>query len=278
MSEIDKIESKISLLEDCVDFEEIIESVIIDLPTDENDVEVEDVLEYRKNQAEALLYRFENVYELDILSHEDGYSILSVSNEEKFRVKKYLHKFLVYKNLTGGKDANKDGSAELFEYISANAVKNFLGQGTDIIMVGEGRSNLKEQTLIEITKKLNENKGVYHNLPTRAKDDGVDFIAYKPIDKRNIGNLVVLGQACVGKCFLDKHPIYERWENEYISYAVKPPTTLLSLVNYLDPHDLRSVQSRFRNAIVFDRARIIKYYDVSDETLNKRIIKFVKSL
>ncbi|CAA0169756.1 hypothetical protein NACSLCCMFF_160013 [Tenacibaculum maritimum] len=277
MAEIDEIENRISLLDEYIDFEEIIDIYIDETPNDENDADIDDIdmLEYRKKQALSLLYRFKEIYELNILSPENGYSILNIAEDENLNIKKYLHRFLAYKSKTGGKGANSDGSAELFEYISANAVKSFFGKGTNVIMVGEGRSSLTVEVLKNITQKLKEYSGVYHNLPNRAKDDGVDFIVYKPIDKRDVGNIIVLGQACVGKHYNQKNPIYERWENEYITYAVKPPTTLLSLVYYLDADELRKVHSKFRNSLVFDRARIIKYFDSSDTALNERIVDFV---
>lgn len=277
MGEIDKIENKISLLDPTIDFQEVIDSYLSEtLP--EEEIEEIDILEFRKNQVFSLQYRFGEMYNLSILTPENGFSTLNVLDDDSINVKKYLHRFLIYKTITGGKEANTDGSAELFEYISANAVKNFLGKGAKVIMVGEGRDNLTEERLTSIINDLREKPGRYYNLPNRAKDDGVDFIAYKPLDGRDVGNLVVLGQACVGKYFNEKKAIHQRWEDEYITYAIKPPTTLLSVVHYLESDQLRKVHSEFRNSLVFDRARIIKYYDPSDDDLNGRIVDFVNNL
>lgn len=277
MKEIDIIENRISLLEPFIKFEEIINGYLSEtFPEDE--IEAMSKLEFRKNQLSQLQYRFTEMYNLNILSPENGFSILKVEDNEEINIKKYLHRFLAFKSITGGTNANADGSAELFEYISANAVKKFLGDGAEIIMVGEGRSNLTTERLIQISNDIKEVEGVFTNLPARAKDDGVDFIVYKPLDSRNIGNLIVLGQACVGKHYNDKKTIYQRWQDEYITFAIKPPTTLLSVVYFLDSDKLRQVHSEFGNSIVFDRARIIKYFDTTDAVLNNRIIEFVNNI
>ncbi len=274
MREIDVIENRISLLEPHIEFEEIIDEFLSETFPEE-EIETINRLEYRKNQLTQLQFRFTEMYNLNILTPENGFSILNVEDNEEVNIKKYLHRFLAFKSETGGTNANIDGSAELFEYISANAVKNFLGEGAEIVMVGEGRSNLTEERLRQISNDIKENEGIFSNLPQRAQDDGVDFIVYKPLDGRNIGNLIVLGQACVGKHYNDKKAIYQRWQDEYITFAIKPPTTLLSVVYFLDSEKLRRAHSQFGNSMVFDRARIIKYYSPTDDDLNKSIIDFV---
>lgn len=271
---IDIIENRISLLDSFIVFEEIIDEYLSETHTDEEIQEI-DILSFRKRQLDSLQYRFAELYNLNVLTAENGFSVLKVEDNQDLNIKKYIHRFLSYKSVTGGKNANVDGSAELFEDISANAVRNFLGDGSKVIMVGEGRSNLTIERLSEISKLIVEKPGVYHNLPNRAKDDGVDFIVYKPFDKRNTGNLIILGQACVGKHFEDKKVIHQRWQDEYITFAIKPPTTLLSVVYFLESDRLRAVHSEFGNSIIFDRGRILKFYDISDETLNNRIMDFV---
>jgi hypothetical protein len=274
MTEINLIENRISLLESPIEFEEIVDDYLSETFSEE-EIKAIDKLSFRKDKIEELHNRFTEIYGMDILEPEDGFSILNVKDCERFYAKKYLHRFLSYKCKTGGANASVDGSAELFEKISANAAKNYLGNDAKIIMVGEGRVNLTEERLKQISNEMYENLGVYCNLPNRAKDDGVDFIVYKPFDTRNIGNLVILGQACVGKHYTDKNPIYQRWQDEYITYAVKPPTTLLSVVYFLDADLIRKLHSKFHNSIVFDRGRIMKYYNTADNVLNNQIIDFV---
>ncbi|MCK0144035.1 hypothetical protein MWU78_00045 [Arenibacter sp. F26102] len=273
-SPIDVIENRISLLDSIIVFEDIIDEYLSETYTDE-EIQEMDILSFRKRQLDSLQYRFAELYNLNVLSPQNGFSILQVKDNVDLNIKKYIHRFLSYKSVTGGSNANADGSAELFEDISANAVKNFLGDGSKVIMVGEGRSNLTIERLNEISNLIVEKPGVYHNLPGRAKDDGVDFIVYKPLDIRNTGNLIILGQACVGKHFEEKKVIHQRWQDEYITFAIKPPTTLLSVVYFLESDKLRSVHSEFGNSIVFDRGRILKFYDISDDLLNTRIIDFV---
>jgi len=274
MEEIDIIENNISLLKTSIEFEEVIKDCLSEKYSDSEIGEI-DLLEYRRDKVNQLKYRFSNIYNLDILSPENGFSILNIDDSEDFKIKKYLHRFLSFKSLTGGEGANAEGSAELFEFISANAVKSFLGEGSHSLMVGEKRGNLTKERLIQITEELHEKPGVYHNLPKKAKDDGVDFIVFKPMDKRDVGNIVILGQACLGWHFSQKKSIYDRWKDEYITFAVKPPTTLLSVVSYLDNDKLKEVHSVFGNSIVFDRGRIMKYYDITDVKLNNKIIDFV---
>ncbi len=277
MTKIDFIESRLSILKPSISFEEIIDEYLSEQYSEE-EINTMDIVEFRRNTVNELNNRFSDIYNLDILKPENGFTILNIEDTENVKVRKYLHKFLVSKSNTGGEGASSDGSAELFEKISANAVKNYLGEGASIIMVGEGRQQLRVSVLKEITEKLNEKTGVYHDLPTRAKDDGVDFIIYKALDKRDIGNLIILGQATVGKHFNDKKPINDRWLKQYISFSVQPPTTLLSIVTYLESDKLRRVHSDFCYSIVFDRGRIIKYFDTTDENLNTEIIAFVKNI
>lgn len=274
MDEIDIIENNISLLEPSIEFEDVINNYLSE-KLSEAEISKLDLLGFRRDKISQLQYRFSNIYNLDILSPENGYSVLNVGDNKAFKIKKYLHRFLSFKSLTGGAGANADGSAELFELISANAVKNYLGDDSKIVMVGEGNEALTKVRLKEIVDILQEREGRDYNLPDKAKDDGVDFIVYKPLDARNVGNIIILGQACVGKHYNNKKPIQDRWKREYIIYYVNPPIALLSVVYYLNESNLRKVHSDFNNAIVFDRGRIMKNYDTSDNDLNNRIIDFV---
>lgn len=273
MEAVDFIDTNLSLLNSNVDFEDIVKAYTNQYPLE--DYQIFDEFLYEK--FDELITRM-NFYGLsELIIPENGNTTLIIEDQADLNVKKYLHRFLTYKSDTGGLGANSDGSAQLFEDISANAVKNFLGEGSQIIMVGEGRVSLTEARLKEITKEIKESKGVYEDLPMRAKDDGVDFIVYKPLDSRNIGNIIILGQACVGKHYTQKKEIKERWKSDYIKFAIRPPTTLLSIVSFLDIKELKGVHSEFGNAVVFDRGRIIKYFSTSDEELNERIISFVEN-
>lgn len=274
MEEIDFIENNISLLKSSIDFDDIISNYLSETYTDDEIREI-NILEFRKDNVDKLQYRFSQIYNLDILSPENGFTILNIADSDDLKIKRYLHRFLIYRNFIGGVRANVDGSSQLFEEISANAVKAFLGEGSDVIMVGQGRSNLTSERLEEIAEELHEKKGSTHNLPKGAKDDGVDFIVYKNIDKRHVGNVILLGQASVGKNYANKKPINERWKNDYISYAVKPPIPVLSITHFLDESNLRKLHSDFGNALIFDRGRILKYFDVRDNHLNKKIVDYV---
>ncbi len=277
MGELDCIESKISLLDDIIDFDEIVDDFLSESFKEEDRLQ-SDEINHKKNYYRSLNYRFTTIYNLDILHPDNGYSQLHVNSDNENKVKRYLHRFLTLKDLNGGENANTDGSAELFECISANAVKNYLGQDSNIIMVGEGKSNLTESKLKEIIDQMKEKTGSFCHLPDQAKDDGVDFIVYKPLDPRNVGNNVFLGQACVGKHYQYKRSIADRWRSEYITFAVKPPTTILSVVCFLEQDQLRKVHSNFSGSIIFDRGRILRYYDISDDELNKRIINHIDNI
>lgn len=275
MDEIDVIENKISILDNQIEFEEIINIFLSDKYS-EDEIQEMDVLGFRKEKGSQINKRFSNIYQLDILTPENAYSVFNVKDGIDFNVKKHLHRFLSHKSLTGGTGSIADGSAELFEYISANAVKNYLGTGSKTIMVGEGKSRLTDVRLNEIVKELYERAGSFDNLPERAQDDGVDFIAYKPIDERNIGSTIVLGQACVGKHAEAKKEIKKRWITEYMNYYIGPPSTLLSVVYYLDETNLKRVHSEFGDAIVFDKGRIMQYYKPGDDiVLDQKIINFI---
>ncbi len=276
MNIVNYLDNRISLTKPAIDLGEFITEYLsenhADLLEDNNSF---DELEYRKDNIMSLQDRFIDYYGIEI-NPEDGYSILTIDTEnEENKIKRYLHRFLTYKSLVGGKGANSDGSAKLFEAISANSVRSFIGDNTAIIMIGEGRNNLTAEQLNNISSKMEEKIGTIRDLPSQAKDDGVDFIVFKPFDSRNVGNLVVLGQACVGKSFKSKKPIKKRWKSKYIDFAVQPPATLLSVVCFLEKEELKNIHSEFDDAIVFDRGRIMKYYDVTDTELNDKIISFV---
>lgn len=272
MTDVDALENKLSLLNDSIEFEDIVDDFLCSSGIDNTSPD-----EFRANAAVTIIKRFRDIYNLDVISSENGHSTLVISTDQTTKAKKYLHRFLTYKNETGGEGASSDGSAALFERISANAVRNYLGGDAKNILVGEGGSRLTEDVLKDITTKLNEAPGVFSNLPERAQDDGVDFITYKPFDGRNTGNIVVLGQACVGRNATNKKPIKKRWKNDYIKFAVHPPLTLLSVVEYMDTEKLKAVHSEFDGAIVFDRGRIMKYFDSSDTKLNTDISDWVET-
>lgn len=234
-----------------------------------------DINEFKKNLFDEINFRLTMIYNLDILKPENGYSKIKLTLDNEEQIAKFnLLKFLLNKMETGGENWVNDGSAELFERISANSIKNYLGQGTETILIGEGKENLTIKKLKEICRIMNEPFGSTNNLPKKAKDDGVDFIAYKKFDERNIGNIIILGQACVGKNYYKKKAIFERWQTEYITYFIKPPLRLLSTVHFLEWDGLKKVQSDFNGAIVFDRGRIMRYFNPEDINLNNDIINY----
>lgn len=269
MNDINNIENRLSLFKESIAIEDLVDEYLCEESLDYNPNE------FRASIANSIIERFTDIYNLNIISTENGNSTFVISTDQNIKAKKYLHRFLTYKNITGGEGANSDGSVALFERISANAVRYYLGANAKIILVGECGECLTEKVLREISIELNEKSGTFDDLPVRAKDDGVDFISYKPFDNRNIGSIVILGQACVGKHAIDKKPIKDRWKVDYIKYAIRPPLTLLSVVEYLDAGKLKSVHSDFNGAIVFDRGRIMRYYDSSDSTLNADIQSWV---
>ncbi len=271
MKSINEIELEISLLENEIDFNFIIDDYLHENYAD-------DEIEVRRLMFNELNNRFEQIYKFhNLIQPTNGYSEILVDHGEAFEAQKNLHFFLCKKEKQGGTNASSDGSAELFEKISLNAVANFLEVSReDCLIIGEGRTNLTEQALDDIVDKLKERKGHYNNLPAKAKDDGVDFIVYKPIDTRNVGNLVILGQACVGKSYTSKKPIKERWLNEYIDFPIHP-LTLLSIVNFKDKDELKKLHSEFHRAIIFDRGRILQYFDYNDMPLNEEIKNYIQS-
>lgn len=277
MKSIDYVECKLLLTHDEIDFEELVDEyikdeIIVDSKAPEND----DLnnSRYREEIFIKLNNRFVNGYLWNILSISDGYSKLHVKKEND--VKKYLHRFLVYHCENGGQGVKSNGAADLFEKISANAVQSFLGGESKQIIVGEGRDMLKEDLLKDIAASLLEKVGCFNNLPSRAQDDGVDFIVYKDFDLRGVGNIIILGQACIGKHYKTKKPIHKRWKCEYINFAVTP-LCLLSIVHYLDKEKLHEIHSEFSDSIVFDRLRIMKYYNIEDAELNLKIRTFVEN-
>ena len=275
---ISKIEYELSLFEYSINFEELLEKILAEDPDNPDNPNNPDnhnknvsLSEKRISYFDALQYRFKDIYDLDILNFDNGDARLTINQEEKFTIKKYLHKFLLHFDNNGATGVQPEIS-KLFEKISMNAVKNYLGKNSKGLLTP---CKLNKHSLECIAKTLSEQFGTINNLPPHTKDAGVDFIVYKPIDTRKKGNVVILGQATLGRHFHKKKSInITKWQ-EFIPFAITP-IRCLSIVEYLTSEKLKSEQNEFEKAIVFDRGRLIKYYHPDeDKTLNDEITKFI---
>lgn len=287
MTIIDYIENRINLTEETIDVNSLIDDYLNEADYDDNtdymnlsnnydDVKTENNHETRLYIAEKLLYRFKEIYKMDVISFDNGFTTIIVNQKSLYQNKIVVHRFLTVKSIEGGSHSNVDGSDKLFEKISALSAKSFIGYDSKIIYTGQGTGRLTQDRLSNICNEMKEPKGIFDNLPSEAKDDGVDFIIFKEIDSRNLGNIILLGQSFSGKNIKNKKVQNQRWLKEYILYHVKSIHCALFIVHYFETCSLKRAQSDFENTFVFDRGRILRYYPDTDELTSEILDYLIK--
>jgi hypothetical protein len=140
-------------------------------------------------------------------------------------------------------------AGKLFERISGEAIKSFLG-GSAIIYGFPSK-----QTVEEIAAQMNERFN--YNPTSNFKDRGVDIIAWKPFDDTRESQIVVLMQCAAGQNWRSKllQVPLDAW-CQYISWGNKPIKgfTTADIVEEKDFHE-----TVVDAGLMFDRTRIYRH-------------------
>ncbi len=164
--------------------------------------------------------------------------------------------------------ASKDPiGTKLFERISANTIKNFIGG--EIFTFGFPSTKNLNEFLDEVAPVCFEERGSRAN--NDYKDDGVDVLCYKSFDDNKSSNLYVLLQCAAGNNWKNKSPIHvERW-TRYIQWSSRNILTSISTTDYVSERQWPKSASDY--GILLDRNRIINWYIKSiDVILRKEVI------
>jgi hypothetical protein len=157
-----------------------------------------------------------------------------------------------------GNSEDATATGKLFERLSSEAIKNYLG-GCTIIY-----GHPSKQTVKDIANNLYER----FNFPPSPnfKDRGLDVIGWKPFEDRRPSQVVILFQCAAGKNWKSKLrdlPI-DAWCN-YIAWGVKPIRGFI--LPQIVPH--KEFEDCSCDAgVLIDRARIYRNtfnYDLGDE-------------
>lgn len=185
-----------------------------------------------------------------------------------------LHYFYcLYFSVKGG--TSDTGHTNVFEMITDSSLKNYFGTDYSYITsIGQNSENLKK-AIDKIKNALLEKKGSYDDIGVQAKDGGIDIITYKPVDNR--GNQVVcLTDATVGKNWKREKKVISKlryWE-DYIHFKLTP-LTCLSIVHIVSDSEFYSASRD--NGLLFDRARIMRYYQ-SNVTITATLTNWLGKL
>ena len=197
-----------------------------------------------------------------------------------------IYVFLMLLAYYGG-NAGPDGTAtKLFEELSANALKAYLGSGSPLMNTeafGFPRS-YKEKNFAEALNKLCKDigEGIGHSgayeIPVQ-KDAKLDIVGWKEFEDRQIGKIIVFGQCATGK-WSDK--VSELPEpSKWCGYWMRQVPTVLPLRSFFVPHCIPRKRWRFVcqfGGILFERCRIAHLLSNVDAQLSIRCSNWTRDL
>jgi hypothetical protein len=167
-----------------------------------------------------------------------------------------------------------DDGTKLFEKLSNEAIKLYLGGKAEVIGFPNGKKLIKQMR--SIAQKTFESIG--HRKPKpKDKDKGVDIIAWKPHDDNRPNQVVLLLQCGAGANFSKKKPISIRAWNEFMHWSAAPIPGIL-IPRIVSSEELTELRDDYN--LIFDRVRIHKaVYNkrLSDGTLRKQILNWCKN-
>lgn len=148
--------------------------------------------------------------------------------------------------------------AKLFERLVSVSLKEYLGWSLNIGVPREGVFKKKtfRQGLHFLSEICKEELSDPMVLRRNAKDEGLDVIAWKPIDQRS-GQTIILTQCTIGDDWQSKtgEIVIETWNN-IVNFAATPIKALAFPVVY---HDQWNYWSR-KGGILFDRLRLASLF------------------
>jgi len=158
---------------------------------------------------------------------------------------------------------------KLFERLVSVSLKEYLGRSLNIGFPREGVFKKKSfrQGLQYISDIIYEELSDPLVLKKKAKDEGLDVIAWKPIDKRP-GQTIILTQCTIGDDWKTKtgEISIENWQ-DIINFAAKPMRALAFPIVY---HDQWNYWSK-KGGILFDRLRLTLLFPKDTSYLQRAI-------
>ena len=195
---------------------------------------------------------------LELYGSFKPYDVLKKKVKSKISLKDdNLHYYYcLYYALKGGNP--KTSETNIFEVITNASLNNYFCTDKSIITsVGQNSTNLRG-AIENIRIMLSESKGNYDDLSVHAKDGGIDIVTYKQIDERG-NQLICLTDATIGKNWISQKKVASklRYWRDYIHFKVDP-ITCLAIVHIVEDADFYKASKE--NGLIFDRARLMKYY------------------
>lgn len=172
--------------------------------------------------------------------------------------------------------------ATTFERVAADVVRAYLGGNADVIRTGWPSHNVVDRpvrfkNLFEIVSKRTgewcwDPSPPHSNdpHPRTVKDEGVDFVAWKPMPDQRPGKLFVLGQCACGNDWDGKHgelntTRLERWFRPSTAAAFQ---RAFALPRTVSGHYIFQELSKYAG-LVFDRARLVAIAEENAECFIK---------
>ncbi len=192
----------------------------------------------------------------------------------------YLYVFMLLAtrfNMNSDRVQNEIDGTDLFEFISAEAIKNFFGHNSSSFVFGTGHRLSFEKKIAEFIAKVGEGekfKNPDSNPPTK-NDDGIDVVVWKEFADKRKGKLIGFGQCKTGTEWRDGiHKLKpgdfcKKW---LYSSPVLTPLPIVFLTDTMnEEYNFISTQTEF---LVFNRFRIMEYasFGLSNEIQDKIII------
>lgn len=197
----------------------------------------------------------------------------SIKPKKKWRDIPELFMCLIFSIDGVKKKKDEDDGTKLFERLSREAVKLYLGGEAEVIGA-PNRMKLKEQ-INTLAMRMCEEKG--HKCPApHKKDRGVDIIAWKPHGDMRSNQIVLLLQSGAGRNFKKKKSISISAWREYVHWL---PDPICGITIPVIPSEEEWREHGHDYSLVFDRVRICKALykkSFSDASLKKQIFNWCK--
>lgn len=167
-----------------------------------------------------------------------------------------------------------DNGTKLFERLSNEAVKTYLGGEAEVIGFPNKNNLLKQIT--SIAQKTSEEIG-HRNPKPKDKDKGVDIIAWKSHGDNRPNQIILLLQCGAGINFSEKKTISIPAWRDFVHWSADPIPGIM-IPHIVSSEELIELSDDY--TLIFDRVRIYKaVYNraLSDTSLRKQILTWCKN-
>lgn len=219
---------------------------------EENDIELSVDDKFKKYKKLAELYG-ENVFQYN---EEEGY----IKVREEFQSKQE-YQLCLYRMGRESKEMNK-----IFEEITLEAIKIYLGKGAKGNLIDNGKVNIKKFCENELREKPNA------DIELNFKLGRCDIIIWKDIDKRS-GKVVLLVECKTGKHWREKPPVNIDFWKQNIRFCAEP-IKAYAITDLLEQEDILLYSSE--KGIIFDRARIVSLLADAENDKIKKLRKRIE--